>query len=92
MIAAAEKINGGVLVVKKIGGQRVESEFRHDEVFGVRAHCEGLAATGHYEVVFVRYWTQNDLLPKGMQCGVRGESFLKIKKAGRVRRKVSAAA
>ncbi len=93
-ILAAEVINGGVLVVKKYEGIRVEREFRHDEVAGIKAHCEGLNATGEYEVIFVRWWTQNDLLPVGQRFGVRGESFKVVAKVKAVRksRKLVAAA
>ncbi len=91
-LLAAEVINGGVLVVKKYEGQRVEREFRHDEVAGIRAHCEGLNTTGEYEVLFVRFWTFNPLLPVGTQYGVRGESFKAAVKAKRKSRAKLAAA
>lgn len=91
-ILAAEIINGGVLVVKKYEGQRVEREFRHDEVAGIKAHCEGLNATGEYEVIFVRWWIQNPLLASGSQFGVRGESFKVAVKAKRKSRAKLAAA
>lgn len=68
----AKVITGGVMVVARKGGKRIETEFDGAvEAAGVKAHCEGLAVVGKCDVVFVRWYTEEN-----GKCGIEGQDFL----------------
>lgn len=70
-------VTGGILVTQRIGCDRMEREFSSDEVAGIRASAEGMATTGKFTTVFVRWWWTSEEKPS---AGITGENFIMVKK------------